>query len=129
MLAPKKSIKPTRKSRQAEIDEISSQLPDDVLITLHEFAEFLASKHPPVENIDVEIVSIPRPEKEGVISAIKRLAKTYPMVDKELLFDQTSAAMSAHVLNEVSSEESIDRLEEVFRKQYEEFVARQSHDD
>ena len=129
MLVPKKSIKPTRKSRQTEIDEIGSQLPDDVLITLHEFAEFLASKHPPVENIDVEIVSIPRPEKEGVISAIKRLAKTYPMVDKELLFDKTSAAMSAHVLNEVSSEESIDRLEEVFRKQYEEFVARQSHDD
>lgn len=128
MLISKKNKKLSRKSRQAAIDVIGTQLPVDALITLHEFAEFLADKHPPAENIVVEMVSIPRPSEEGVIPAIKRLAQTYPMLDKKILFDQTSAAMSAHVLNEVSSKESIDRLEEVFRKEYEDYVSRKAPD-
>jgi len=46
------------------------------------------------------------------------------MLDKKILFEQTSAAMSAHVLNEVSAKESIDRLEKVFRKEYEDLITR-----
>jgi len=98
------------------------QLPDDALATLHEFAAYLADKFPPEEVAVIEIVPIPRPHKEGVIPAIKRLSKTYPMLDKRILFEQTSAAMSEHVLNEVSASDSIDRLESVFREEYETYL-------
>ena len=124
MLAPRKNKTPTRDSRLAELADIAVQLPDDALASLHEFAGFLANKYPPEAQLTAEIVSIARPEKEGVIPAIKRLSKTYPMLDKKVLFEQTSAAMSAHVLNEVSAKESIDRLEKVFRKEYEDLIAR-----
>ena len=122
MLIPKQSKKPSRESRLDQITELSAQLPDEALASLHEFAEFLAGKYPPEESAITEIVPIPRPEKEGVIPAIKRLSKTYPMLDKKVLFDQTSSAMSAHVLNEVSAEESINRLEKVFREEYEAYL-------
>ncbi len=124
MLVPQKSKCPSRVSRLEETADIAAQLPDEALLMLHEFAGFLANKYPPKAVSPVEVVSIPRPQKEGVIPAIKRLSKTYPMLDKKVLFDQTSAAMSAHVLNEVSPEESIDRLESVFRKEYEDYLSR-----
>lgn len=122
MLIPQKRAIATRKSRIEALVALAEQLPEDALITLQEFAEFLSAKHPPEENQEPDIVPIPRPEDEGVIPAIKRLSKTYPMLDKRVLFEQTSATMSAHVLNEVSARESIDRLEKVFRKEYELFV-------
>jgi hypothetical protein len=123
MLVPKKSKSASRASRLEETADMAAQLPDEALVTLHEFAGFLADKYPPEAAAPAEIVPIPRPSKEGVIPAIKRLSKTYPMLDKKVLFEQTSVAMSAHVLNEVSSEESIDRLESVFRKEYEDYLA------
>ncbi len=124
MLVPRKNKMPTRDSRLEELADIAAQLPDDALVILHEFGEFLANKYPPELPATAEIVSIARPENEGVIPAIKRLSKTYPMLDKKVLFEQTSVAMSAHVLNEVSAKESIDRLEKVFRKEYEDFIVR-----
>ncbi len=124
MLVPRKNKTPTRGSRQEELADIAAWLPDDALASLHEFAGFLGNKYPPEVLATAEIVPITRPEREGVINAIKRLSKTYPMLDKRVLFEQTSAAMSAHVLNEVTAKDSIDRLEKVFRKEYEDFIVR-----
>lgn len=124
MLVPTKSNKPTRDSRLADITDAAALLPDEALVTLHEFTGFLANKYPPEAQSVIEMVPIPRPEEEGVIPAIKRLSKTYPMLDKKILFEQTSAAMSAHVLKEVTAMESIDRLEKVFRKEYEDYLER-----
>lgn len=108
-----------RKANLATLEAIYPKLPDEALATLSDFAGYLADKYPSTEQISKELNPIPRPDNESVIAGIKRLAKTYPMLDKKILFDQTSAAMSAHVLQEVSSKESIDRLEKVFRKAYE----------
>ena len=124
MLIPTKSNKPTRDSRLVDISDAAAQLPDEALMTLHDFAGFLANKYPPEAPPVTEMVSIPRPEEEGVIPAIKRLSKTYPMLDKKVLFEQTSVAMSAHILKEVTAMESIDRLEKVFRKEYEDYLER-----
>lgn len=113
---------PKRKDNLAALEAIYPHLPDQALATLCEFAEYLANKYPAVEQAAVEKLPIPRPDEESVIAAIKRLSKTYPMLDKKILFEQTSVAMSAHVLQEVSSEESIDRLEDVFSQAYQAFV-------
>ncbi len=129
MLIPQKSKNSSRTSRLEETADIAAQLPDEALATLHEFAGFLANKYPPEAVAPAEIVPIPRPEKEGVIPAIKRLSKTYPMLDKKVLFEQTSAAMSAHVLKEVPTEESIDRLETVFRREYDDYLAKSAGKD
>ena len=107
-----------RKADLATLEAIYPKLPDEALATLSEFAGFLADKYPEEAQISKQLNPISRPDDESVIAAIKRLAKTYPMLDKKVLFDQTSAAMSAHVLQDVTSKESIDRLEKVFRKAY-----------
>lgn len=61
---------------------------------------------------------IPRPEKESVVKAIKRLTATYPMVNADGLFDQTSVLMSAHLLQGKPANEVIDELELVFKEAY-----------
>ena len=120
MLPPKKKTRPGRESSLASLSELAAGLPDEALLTLLEFAEFLALRHPAAaDKPDLEIVPIERPSSESVIAAIRRLAKTYPMLDRDVLFQQTSQAMSDHVLREVPDSESIDRLEAVFRKEYE----------
>ena len=125
MLVPKKTKQPGRSARLALIAETAEQLPDEALLSLTDFAEFLAVKYPPAEGrAELEIVPIERPETETVIAAIRRLAKTYPMLDKEILFQQTSQAMSDHVLKEISQIDSIDRLEAVFREEYEALLKR-----
>lgn len=64
-------------------------------------------------------VDIPRPESESVIAAIRRLTKTFPMLDKDPLLHETSALMTAHVMQGRPAVEVIDELEVIFRRHYE----------
>jgi len=121
MLIPNKTKRVTRESREAALAKHAVVLPDEALDSLCEFAEFLVAKYPAPE-LEQAYVSLPRPQGESVIAAIRRLSKSYPMLDKTTLFDQTSAAMSAHILQDISAEESIDKLETVFREKYQAFV-------
>lgn len=63
----------------------------------------------------------PRPEKESVVGAIKRLSKTYDMLDRDALLNETSALMSAHVLQGRRAPEVIDELESVFARHYSDY--------
>lgn len=104
-----------------------------------EFMEFLGSKYPntsqfesPVEVKNepekiiepafIEPVLIARPESESVIAAIKRLSQSYPMLNKEKLFDKTSTLMTAHIMQGRDVVEVIDEIELVFKDQYEDHV-------
>jgi len=62
---------------------------------------------------------IPRPEKETVIKAIKRLRMTYPMVDKETVLHPISGLMSQHIMQGKAAYLVIDDLELLFSTQYE----------
>ena len=105
------------------LSTLASALPEQAQQTLLEFAEFLSLKYPAEEPApEQQIVAIDRPPEETVIAAIRRLAKTYPMLEKDVLFQQTSQAMSDHVLQTVPVDESIDRLEAVFRTEYENWL-------
>lgn len=86
------------------------------------FAEFLSSR----ENGGVQAVrevpqpvAIERPAEESVMKAIKRLMATYPMLERGKLLNDTSMAMSKHVMHGVPAVEVIDELEIVFRRHYE----------
>lgn len=89
--------------------------------TLLRFAEFLAGS----PTLDVEPMtefpnpeSIPRPEQESVVKAIKRLTATYPMVPRERLLNETSSLMTAHVIHGKSAPAVIDELEVMFAQHY-----------
>jgi hypothetical protein len=100
-----------------------------------EFIEFLGSKYPnelppaqPTEFPDeqkkiIEPELTPRPDTESVIAAIKRLSQSYPMLNKEKLFDKTSTLMTAHIMQGRDVVEVIDEIQLVFESHYEEYVS------
>ncbi len=91
--------------------------------TLLAFAEFLHAKRaeqPPTELPKPEL--IPRPAKESVVAAIRRLSRSYPMLDKGRMLNDTSSLVTQHVMQGRSAKDVVDELEEVFRRHYEQFA-------
>ena len=101
--------------------------------TLFAFAEFLAhrsaadvavrpeqpapsSAAPPA--VIPEPEPIERPASETVIGALKRLSKTYPMLDKSRMLNATSDLVARHMLQGTDAPEAIDALEQIFRDHY-----------
>lgn len=89
--------------------------------SLLRFAEFLSAS--PSDDVvamsefpDPE--SIPRPEQESVVKAIKRLTATYPMIDRDRLLNETSNLMASHVLHGKAALDVIDELEALFEQHY-----------
>jgi len=91
------------------------------------FADFLASRSggqpastaPLHQSVAVpEPEPIPRPEGEKVVAAVKRLSRTYPMLDKNAMLGVTSDLMMQHVLQGREAKEVIDELEQAFRDEY-----------
>mgnify|MGYP001401397966 CR=1 FL=1 len=60
----------------------------------------------------------PRPPKETVVGAIKRLRRVYPMLDGSKMLHETSALMAAHVLQGRQAAEVIDELEVLFESRW-----------
>lgn len=90
--------------------------------TLLAFAEFLNVERQPARPSELpRPESIPRPDKESVVGAIRRLSKSYFMLDKGRMLNETSSLMTQHVMQGRSAEEVVDDLEKVFRRHYEEF--------
>lgn len=61
----------------------------------------------------------PRPAEESVVAAIKRLRRSYPMLDGGTMLHETSALMAAHVLQGREAQAVIDELETLFATRYE----------
>ncbi len=61
---------------------------------------------------------IPRPSEESVVKAIQRLTKTYPMLEKNKLLNETSTYMAQHMLQGRPASEVIDDLEAMFAAHY-----------
>jgi hypothetical protein len=88
--------------------------------TLLAFAEFLATRlrdplpaPPPSQPLHE-----PRPAQESVVAAIKRLRRTYPMLDGSKMLSETSTLMAAHVLQGREAAAVIDELETLFAKRF-----------
>ncbi len=90
--------------------------------SLLEYAEFLAGRESGENVPDLEVVPVPRPERETVIGAIKRLSATYPMLDGRALLNETSLLLSEHLLQGVPADEVIDRVEALFERHYREHL-------
>jgi hypothetical protein len=93
--------------------------------TLLAFAEFLAARgtEDAIELAQgaLQPEPIPRPKKESVVGAIKRLSRSYYMLDRSAMLNDTSSLMGAHVLQGRPSGEVIDELEALFARYYEKY--------
>lgn len=103
---------------EARLLELFRRLPAAQAEQLIEFAEFLSMRHG-VEPVATAIEPIPRPAQESVVKAIKRLAATYPMLDRRKMLNATATLMAQHVMQGRAAVEVIDELEIVFRRHYE----------
>jgi hypothetical protein len=104
------------------LSKIYQQLPAAEQETLMAFAEFLLNRAvlPPEPLTEPEL--IPRPAEETVIGAVKRLSKSYPMLDKSALLNETSALVTANLVQGRDRVEVIDELETVFANAYQAYV-------
>jgi len=94
------------------------------------FAEFLLSRAgaapvlsetapvPPAPAEIPEPEHLPRPEDERVMAAIKRLSKTYSMLNKNSMLGATSDLVTQHLMQGREAGEVIDELERIFAEQY-----------
>ena len=108
--------------KEKKLLEFYHRLPAEQAETLLAYAEFMAERFGQTEEIPVEIQNISRPEKESVIAAIKRLSATYPMLEKNKIFNDTSSLMSQHILQGREAMEVIDELEALFQQEYNDFI-------
>ena len=127
MLPPKK--KPT--SSVSQLSAVFEQLSTDRQQSLYDFAQFLllqqgGSKASAVSQTPSDIS---RPDAESVVAAIKRLAKTYPMLNREALLHDASTLMSAHVMQGRAANDVIDDLQALFESAYTAYNAKNSVED
>jgi hypothetical protein len=106
--------------------EIYRQLGPGDRETLLAFAEFLGprGRHPVSRTAGGEAVVvaeplvIERPAQESVVAGLKRLSKTYPMLDKSEMLSATSDLVATHIMKGTAAAEVIDALEDIFREHY-----------
>lgn len=121
---------PNLSAEQRRLLRIVAELGEQDRESLLAFAEFLAAgrgREKEQEQIETghpaEPKPMPRPETESVVAAIKRLSETYHMLDRSLLLTDTSSLMTAHVMKGREAPDVIDELEELFARQYREYLS------
>lgn len=117
---------PTLPADQRQLLKLYKSLEQADREALLAFAEFLQQRGKTGVESGVQAIVepkvIPRPEKESVVAAMRRLSETYHMVDKSLVLDQASALMGAHMLQGEPAEQVIDQLESLFENQYQQLI-------
>jgi hypothetical protein len=107
-------------SKLIHLQTIFKKLSPEQQLTLLEFAEFLLSRT--VEKPFIEAKLLPRLPSESVIAAIKRLSKSYPMLDKATMLDDTSRLMTEHIIQGREKSKVIDELEIIFSDHYKKYL-------
>lgn len=113
------------KTAQQQLADLFAGLDEGSQASLLAFAEFLASRNsvpasaperPPANVPEPE--NIERPADESIVAALKRLAKTYPMLDKTEMLGATSDMVATHIMQGTDAALVIDQLEAVFADRY-----------
>jgi hypothetical protein len=67
--------------------------------------------------------AIERPPGESIVAGLKRLAKTYPMLDKSEMLSATSDIVATNIMQGADAAPVIDELEEIFASHYRQLKA------
>ena len=103
---------------EGKLLDLFGQLTSEQQDKLIAFAEFL-TVGAPEGPVAAEPVAIPRPAAETVTMAIRRLTKSYPMLDRRRLMGEASQLLAQHALEGRPSAAVIDDLEVLFSRQFE----------
>lgn len=110
---------PSLSPQEKKILQLFRSLGGEQQQTVAAFMEFLHSRvAKALTPKPTEPVAIPRPEQESVVKAIKRLRATYPMIDQNKLFNDTSQQMTEHLMHGKPAADVINELETVFFRHY-----------
>ena len=126
-------------SAEQQLTGLFRQLGAQDQATLLAFAAFLAGRSatsaapvvsatpdvpvPQEPEIIPEPEVIERPAEESVVGALKRLSKTYPMLDKKVMLNATSDLVATTIMQGADPVGVIDQLEEIFSTHYEQLKA------
>lgn len=104
-----------------KLKKLFNQLDDAGQQNVLAYLEFLVQRQEAGQETKPALkpLDVPRPEKESVVSAIKRLSATFPMLDKAKMLNDTSVLVTQHVMQGRIAGEVIDDLEVLFRRHYE----------
>lgn len=104
--------------------ELFARLDEPQRQTLLAFAEFLVERSPAAASREPipEPEPIPRPADESVVAAIRRLSRSYHMLDKKDVLHRASALMAEHIMQGRDAVEVIDELEVVFHRRYQKLI-------
>ena len=105
------------RGEESKLLELFGTLAPEQQDKLIAFAEFLTAGAPD-GTVPAAPLSIPRPDGETVTMAIRRLTRTYPMLDRRRLMAETSQFMAQHALEGRAASEVIDDIEAVFARHY-----------
>jgi hypothetical protein len=109
-------------SKLKKLEQIFGALNPEDKKTLLDFAEFLQLRSGQTDEVPQEKQDIPRPAQETVVAAIKRINRTYPMINPDKVFHETSSLMTEHVLHGREASEVIDDLQALFEQHYQEYL-------
>lgn len=112
--------------KEAQLLQSFRQLGEQDQETLLAFADFLAAREENSSSAEAtkepEPVAKPqhepRPMDETVVAAIKRLTRTYPMVERGQIFHEVSELMTQHLVQGREARVVIDDLEALFLARY-----------
>lgn len=115
---------------QQHLLEIFGRLDAADQASLLAFAEFLAMRAPVPQVMAVQVArtipdpeSIERPATESIVAGLKRLARTYPMLDKSEMLSATSDIVATHIMSGTDARQAIDELEDIFAEHYRQLKA------
>jgi hypothetical protein len=101
-----------------ELIDLYEAMDEERKLSLSDFADFLYAKSGPVVKEIPAPDDIPRPEKETVVGAVKRLKSKYYMVESMSVFSAASALMTDHMVKGRDAVEVIDEMEVLFEEAY-----------
>lgn len=103
---------------EKKLNQLFSRLDESGRENLLSYAEFLMLRTETESIISAEPVFIERPEDESVMAALKRLSRTYPMLDKSKLLHETTALTTQHLMQGREGTDVIDECERLFQRHY-----------
>ena len=102
--------------------ELYEAMDDERKRSLCDFADFLYAKAEPVSKEVPAPEDVPRPSKETVVGAVKRLKAKYHMVESMTVFSAASALMTDHMVKGRDVVEVIDEMELLFEDAYQQLL-------
>lgn len=124
MLPPTTLPTKTLSAEQRRLLALFGALGEQDKASLLAFAEFLTTRdtQPQTRREPVQPTLEPRPDKESVVAAMRRLSSGYAMLDKAAILHEAAGLMAAHTLQGRPAVEVIDELEGLFEREYRRYL-------